>query len=228
MRLSFLIALDIARVVGRTWTLPIAMLNLVAYMPFQQGLIDGWTRSAWVAMRLTLSVQALLPSVMMIIVFAEVIVPRKLRREMEPLLAAPVTDRELLLGHAWPMLALMAVNLVIGIPGALLGYRLAAGGYPADILFEIAFMVAAYVAVGTMVCGLMLVALTRCGSLAAFMVRALLPLAALIPLDLLIAFLRWAGLHSAALGVVLAAVAGGALFLWRVTGRLDREALLLR
>ena len=91
MRPAFLIAADIARVVGRTWTIPVVMLNLVAYMPFQQGLIDGWTGSAWIAMRLTLSVHALLPSLMMMIVFAEVIVPRKLRREMEPLLAAPVT-----------------------------------------------------------------------------------------------------------------------------------------
>jgi len=228
MRAARIVALDLAREAARSPALWLLAPFLAIYLPFQHGLVDGLVTVPFVSVRLSLSASAVMPSIAMLALFMEVILPRKLEGAMEPLLASPASDSDLVIGHALPVMGLQLAAVAAGIPVAMAGYRLGNGRWPPEALSDALFMVLAGPAVGLLLLGASARALMAARSPLSFTLRTLPVAAALVPLDALLLCLRWAGYRRACLAIPLLLMAAGAASLARAMRRLDREMLVMR
>lgn len=228
MRAALIVALDLSREAARSPALWVLAPFLSLYLPFQHGVVDGLATVSFVSVRLSLSASAVMPSIAMLALFMEVILPRKLAGAMEPLLASPLPDRDLLIGHALPVLGLQLAAVAAGIPVAMIGYRLADGCWPPEALSDALFMGLAGPAVGLLLLGASARALMAARSALSFSLRTLPVAAALVPLDVLLMGMRWAGYRRACLGIPLFLMAAGVAWLAWAMRRLDREMLLMR
>ena len=228
MRAAAILAFDLAREAARSPALWVLSPFLAIYLPFQHGVVDGLATVSFVSVRLSLSASAVMPSIAMLALFMEVILPRKLAGAMEPLLASPASDRDLVIGHVFPVVCLQLAGVAAGIPMAMAGYRLGAGRWPPEPLSDALFMGLAGPAAGLLLLGASARALMAAQSVVSFSLRTIPVAAALVPLDALLLCMRWAGYRRACLAIPLLLMAAGTASFALGMRRLDREMLLLR
>ncbi|HKY32530.1 MAG TPA: hypothetical protein VJV23_08345 [Candidatus Polarisedimenticolia bacterium] len=232
MRRALLVAADLAREAltsPRWWMIP-PMMGLL--LPIQMGVTDGLAAGRGSAvildLRLWLVTNALWPCLIWLGLAAEILFPRKLRGELEPLLAAPISGRELGLGFALPAAGAAALFVAAGIPATLLGYRMGAGRLPADPAWEAAYLLLAVWADSLVAGAAVLHAFFRAQSAGGFLLRSCLALLPLAAAEGALFMLRGAGRRAACLGLLALMIAGGILLLRWAGSRLDRERLLGR
>lgn len=228
MKAAFWIAADLAREAIATPAMRAIAPLMMAAMPAWQGLLDGWIGSEANPMRLWLSGNAIMPSILLAGLFADIVMPRLLAGEMEPLLAAPVRDRDIIVAHMIPVAACQAIYLIAGIPITMAAYRLASGAFPAHVWRDAAHLALGSTTASVLVAASMGRALVTCRSVGSFLLRAFLPLTGIALLDVVCWLLRWTGHPDVAPVVLAGALVSAFALAWWAAGRLDRERLLAR
>lgn len=216
---------------------PLPLTGLVVFMmlvflPFQIGFVDGSLARARIhdvpAFRQTLSAHGAWPALAVLALTQGAVFARRQRRELEPLLAAPVSALQIVGGYALPSLALCLIGPLIMFPATMLGYRVLGGEFlraPAQELFLSYLLV--------MTAGLWMTAAGIAGALRARHVQSLiaygaLGYAALLGIDATTAALRAEGAQALAIALTVAACIAGAAALACVAKGLDRERLIRR
>jgi len=222
------IAADLARETMATPALRVIAPLLMTIMPAYHGMLDGWIGADANPMRLWLSGSAIMPSVLLAGFFADIVMPRVLGAEMEPLLAAPVRDREIVAAHMLPLAACQVVYLIAGIPLTMAAYRLASGTFPEHVLREAAYLALGSTAASLLVAAGMARALMTCRSVGSFLLRSFVPLAGVALLDVVCWLLRWNGRHAWAIVLLAGALLAACAAAWRAGGALERERLIAR
>jgi hypothetical protein len=230
MKRSLWIAADLledAMATGAFWSVG-AFLGL--WLPLQAGLIDGLASRGFplFALRHSMTLNASWPVLAVLGLHAHVFLPRRIRRELEPLLLTPIDDLDLVAGLSLPMLGVMlaAPPLTFGLNMA--GFRFAAGRLPAEMPTEFGML-----CLGTQVACLWLTAASVDASLrattqAGYMARLLAGYALVGVLDAAFLVLRLTGYPRLQVPAMCLAMAGGAVVLGLVSRRVDRELLIRR
>jgi hypothetical protein len=228
VRPALWIAADLLREALAVPALRVMAPLLALGMPAYHGALDGWLGTPENPMRLWLSAGAVMPAVLLVGLFADVIMPRILTGEIEPLLAAPVTDRHLVLAHMAPVALCQGLYLVVGIPLTMGGFHLVHGAFPEDVWRDALHLALGSTAASLLVAATMGRALMSCRSVGAFALRSVLPLGGVAVLDALCWALRAAG-HARVVPLVLAGAAAlGAAAVGAAASSLRRERLLAR
>ena len=228
MRATLWIAADLAREALATPALRVIAPLLMTIMPVYHGMLDGWFGSDVNPMRLWLSGSAIMPPILLAGFFADVVMPRVLGAEMEPLLAAPVRDREIVAAHMLPLAACQAVYLMVGIPLTMAAYRLASGAFPAHVWQESVYLALGSTAASLLVAASMARALMTCRTVGSFLLRSFVPLAAVALLDVACWLLRWIGRPGWAMALLAGTLLAACAAAWRACGALERERLIAR
>jgi hypothetical protein len=228
VRAALWIAADLGREALAMPAFRIMAPLLVLALPAHQGALDGWAGIPANPMRLWLSAGAIMPAVLLVGLFADVIMPRILSGEMEPLLATPVTDRDLVLAHMAPVAVCQGIYLALGIPVTMGAYRLTAGFFPEGVWAEVLHLALGSTAASLLVAASMGRALMRCRSVGSFVLRSFVPLLAVALLDMTCWTLRWSGHPGGVPAVLAGTLAVSALAVRRAAASMRRDRLLMR
>jgi len=225
------IALDLAVEARRRTAFLWLTVPFLAWWPFQMGFIDGGAAASplWASgfgFRHSLVMGAAWPAVAGLGMLAEIVVPRKLAGELEPLLATPVSERELVAAFAAPTFAATLVYPLIAHPLALAGYRLGAGCWPPEGGRGFLHLCLSAQVAGAWLAASGVASLFACRGTSGFMLGSLSGYGALIPADAGQAVLAFCGLSRWIGPALIVSLAAGVAALWLVARRVPREALL--
>jgi hypothetical protein len=200
------------------------------WLPLQAGLIDGLVSRGFplFGLRHSMTLNACWPALAVLGLHAHVFLPRRIRRELEPLLLTPVDDRDLVAGLSLPMVGVMLAAPPIAFCLNMAGFRFAAGHLPEGMPREFGML-----CLSTQVACLWLTAASVDASLrsttqAGYMARLLAGYAFVGVLDAAFLALRLTGYPRLQVPLMCLAMAGGAGVLGLVSRRVDRELLIRR
>ncbi len=148
MRRALWLACDLAREGPSPGRAAAVLVYPALLLPLQSGLIDGALSGTgvipgWLGLRLSMTLAALPCGIAALGVTLEAFFPRRIRGDIEPILATPLTERELIAACALPgwllaVLAPLTTHLL-----ALAGYALGAGRLPEAAASQYAWSVLA-------------------------------------------------------------------------------------
>jgi hypothetical protein len=168
------------------------------------------------------------PASMVLVIVTELLFPRKLRRELEPFLAAPVTSSEIVLGWALVPAAAATLYVVAAFPLCELGFGVISRSplthLGADV---IAFTLSTAVSTVWVLAG-SLDALFKAAGPAEFTLRMIPAWILLLAIEGARQSLRFLGYPRAAAAALFAGLILGLCALALVARRLDREDLIQR
>ena len=135
MKKSFWIALDLCADPPPRFLIAIGAVMMLVFLPFQMAFVDGSIARTSLAhvmppLRHTLSAHGAWPGILAVALAQGTVFARRQRRELEPLLCAPVSARDIVAGYALPSLALCLAGPVVMFPATMLGYRVLGGTFP--------------------------------------------------------------------------------------------------
>ncbi|HET9480709.1 MAG TPA: hypothetical protein VFP98_03050 [Candidatus Polarisedimenticolia bacterium] len=199
--------------------------------PAAMALIDGGSARGMVwpdgmGLRHSIVLNAVGPGSLAMVILIEVFHARRLRRELEPLLAAPVTDIEIVLGTALPSLASVAILALASFPLVRLSTSLGAGRPIGSLAGQLAMHLLASAAGGVWATVILLHAAFRSATESGLAMRAAAGF--LLPglLDTGVAAAGLLGPPRAPAVVLAAGLAAGVAALPVAAFRLKREDLL--
>lgn len=234
MRNAFWIAVDAALgAAPGTWGWCLGLFLLLV-TPFQVGLTDGpaarlplWGEAG--GLRGTLLMFGCWPAISAAGICVDGVLARRLRGEMEPLLASPVTSREIVFGCALPVLVVSLVAPIVTAPIARLGYVLLAPAPAPPVAAEFLRACLATWGAGAWMSGVLVDASLRATDSASLAARTFLcGCLPLLACDVACLGARVAGWRAAPVVVDVVTIAAGLILLDHTARRLDREALLGR
>ena len=230
MKRAFWIAVDLTRDALASVSFVFLTVFLGLWLPFQAGLLDGGISRLITApgMRHSLVMNASWPSLAVLGLHAHVFFPRRLKRELEPMLAAPVADGEIVLGLALPVLAVMAIVPPLTFALNMLGYRLTAGCLPSGLGAELARLWLAMPVACLWLSAFSIDAAFRSTDQGSYLLRVAAGYLVLSALDAILFTLSFTGFPRLVVPAMALALAGGAAALWIVGLRVDRECLVER
>jgi hypothetical protein len=206
---------------------------MLVFVPFQVAFVDGTLARLHLAhlmppLRQTLTAHGAWPALVALTLAQGTVFARRQRRELEPLLAAPVSGFHLVAGYALPSLALCLAGPAIMFPATMLGYRALAGAFPPAPARELGMSCLLVTTAGAWVTAAGVHAALRARHVQSLLARSALGYAALVAIDGLAAALRATGCDALLVPLLAAALGMGGAALWGTALRLDRERLLRR
>lgn len=230
MTRAFWIAADLIKDAAASGSFLGLVVFLGLWLPFQAGLIDGLNARAGQvpALRHSIVMNASWPALAILGVHAQVFFPRRFRRELEPLLAAPVTDLEIVVGLSLPVLIVMAGSPPVTFVLNRLGLRLAADALPDEMSGQFCQLWLATQVACLWLTAFGLDASFKARTQGAYVIRATIGYLVLAGVDAVLFTLRLTGHARLEAPVMAAALASGAGALCLVSLRLDREDLIER
>lgn len=216
-------------------TPPRLLVGVVSFMmliliPFQMGMMDGGLTRGGVVIfpqaRTTLSMHGAWPVLAVLALVQNTIFSRRQRRELEPVLAAPVSGLSIVAGYALPVAAACIAGPLLMFPWMTLGYRLSGGS----------FLTAGDLGASCLLVWVAGAGLTGPGIAAALYARhtqsmfglTALAYGGLVAIDGLMLALRALGLDALVVPGLLLSAGAGVAALGAVAARLDRERLIRR
>ena len=233
MKKSFWIALDLCADPPPRFLIAISAVMMLVFLPFQMAFVDGSIARTSLAhvmppLRHTLSAHGAWPGILAVTLAQGTVFSRRQRRELEPLLCAPVSARDIVTGYALPSLALCLAGPAVMFPVTMLGYRVLGGAFPPEPMRELAISGLLVLTAGAWVTAAGIHAALGARHVQSMLLRTALGYPPLVVIDCLVVALRALGWGALVVPFLLVALGAGVALLSCVARTLDRERLLHR